>query len=55
MSASVSDFLPYDYSGQAIGLIAGKGSYPVLTAERSRDAGLPLRLISFMPKENHVV
>lgn len=42
-----SNFLPTDYSGQAIGLIAGKGDYPILTAARIREAGLPLRIISF--------
>lgn len=30
-----------------IGLIAGQGRYPILTAERIRHAGHPLRLISF--------
>ena len=47
MAASPSDFLPDDYKGEAIGLIAGKGAYPCMTAERIREAGLPLRLISF--------
>lgn len=42
-----SQFLPAHYSGEPIGLIAGKGRYPMLTAERIQAAGLPLRLISF--------
>ncbi len=40
-------YLPSDYAGQPIGLIAGKGRYPVLTAERINRAGLPLRVVSF--------
>lgn len=42
-----SVFLPRDFDGRPIGLIAGKGYFPILTAERIRKAGLPLRLISF--------
>lgn len=47
MTDQASVFLPGDYDRQAIGLIAGKGRYPILTAERIRQAGLPVRLISF--------
>lgn len=42
-----SAFLPADFQPRPIGLIAGKGDYPILTAERIRAAGMPLRLISF--------
>ena len=47
MAASTSVFLPDDYDGRPIGLIAGKGRYPIITADRIREAGLPLKLISF--------
>ncbi|MFW6218334.1 MAG: DUF1009 domain-containing protein, partial [Verrucomicrobiota bacterium] len=47
MTTAPSRFLPSDFDGRPIGLIAGKGRYPMLTAERIRAAGLPLRLISF--------
>ncbi len=47
MDSTVSTFLPANFDGQAIGLIAGKGLYPILMAERIRAAGIPLRLISF--------
>ena len=43
-----SKFLPDDFDYQPIGLIAGKGLYPILMAERIRAAGIPLRLISFL-------
>ena len=43
-----SKFLPDDFDSQPIGLIAGKGLYPILMAERIRAAGIPLRLISFL-------
>ena len=43
-----SKFLPEDFESQPIGLIAGKGLYPILMAERIRAAGIPLRLISFL-------
>lgn len=43
----VSTFLPQDFDGQPIGLIAGKGLYPIITAERIQKAGVPLRVISF--------
>jgi len=42
-----SIFLPSDYDGRPIGLIAGKGLYPIVTAAAIQRAGLPLRLISF--------
>lgn len=42
-----SAFLPNGFTPRPIGLIAGKGRYPILMAERIRAAGLPLRLISF--------
>ncbi len=45
--SSISSFLPQDFDGQPIGLIAGKGLYPIITADRVQKAGLPLRLISF--------
>lgn len=65
MSELPSAFLPSDYDRRPIGLIAGKGRYPILTAERIRQAGVPLRLISFQgetepelidrfPKEEHL-
>lgn len=47
MAAYPSAFLPSDYDRRPIGLIAGKGRYPIITAERIRQAGLPVRLISF--------
>ncbi len=43
-----SAFLPPDFDGQPIGLIAGKGLYPILMAERIRAAGIPLRIVSFL-------
>ena len=43
----MSAYLPDDFMPGPIGLIAGKGDYPMITAERIREAGLPLRLISF--------
>lgn len=45
--ASRSSFLPADFEDKPIGLIAGKGLYPILMAERIRGAGLPLRIVSF--------
>lgn len=42
-----SRFLPENFDQRPIGLIAGKGRYPILTAECIRAAGVPLRLISF--------
>ena len=47
MTAPISNFLPNSFDARPIGLIAGKGRYPMLAAERIRAAGLPLRLISF--------
>lgn len=48
MSHPASAYLPPDFDGQPIGLIAGKGLYPILMAERIRAAGIPLRIISFL-------
>ena len=45
---SISAYLPPNFDGQPIGLIAGKGLYPILMAQRIRAAGLPLRLVSFL-------
>ena len=42
-----SRFLPKNFERRPIGLIAGKGRYPILTAECIRAAGVPIRLISF--------
>lgn len=47
MSPPHSKFLPDSFDQRPIGLIAGKGRYPILTAERIRAAGLPLRIVSF--------
>ncbi len=47
MAAKPSIYLPDDFEARPIGLIAGKGHYPAIIAERIRQAGLPLRLISF--------
>jgi len=47
MTAPLSKFLPEAFDQRPIGLIAGKGRYPILTAERIRAAGLPLRMVSF--------
>jgi len=47
MTAPLSQFLPERFDQRPIGLIAGKGRYPILTAERIRAAGLPLRIVSF--------
>jgi DUF1009 family protein len=48
MPATKSKFLPEHFEDAPIGLIAGKGLYPILMAERIRAAGLPLRLVSFL-------
>jgi DUF1009 family protein len=48
MAPPISAFLPDDFDSSPIGLIAGKGLYPILMAERIRAAGLPLRVISFL-------
>jgi DUF1009 family protein len=47
MSLPLSNFLPDTFDQRPIGLIAGKGRYPILTAERIRAAGVPLRIVSF--------
>ena len=47
MPLGSSSFLPDGFTPQPIGLIAGKGLYPILMAERIRAAGIPLRMISF--------
>jgi len=47
MTAPLSKFRPEAFDQRPIGLIAGKGRYPILTAERIRAAGLPLRMVSF--------
>ncbi len=47
MTDKLSAFLPDDFGREPIGLIAGKGRYPIITAAQIRKAGLPVRLISF--------
>jgi UDP-2,3-diacylglucosamine hydrolase len=65
MITSTSVFLPQHFDNRPIGLIAGKGRYPILMAERIRAAGHPLRVISFqgetepefvaqLPKSEHI-
>ncbi len=65
MNTPLSKFLPDTFDQRPIGLIAGKGRYPILTAERIRAAGLPLRVISFagetepalvdsIPRDEHI-
>lgn len=65
MITSTSVFLPQHFDSRPIGLIAGKGRYPILMAERIRAAGHPLRVISFqgetepefvaqLPKSEHI-
>lgn len=65
MSHPLSKFLPDAFDQRPIGLIAGKGRYPILTAERIRAAGVPLRVVSFageteqslidsIPAEHHI-
>jgi DUF1009 family protein len=46
-TATLSAFLPQDFSGEPIALLAGKGRYPELSTETIRALGLPLRLIAF--------
>ena len=42
-----SAFLPADFNAQRpVALIAGRGSYPVITAAAIRQAGVPLRLVA---------
>jgi DUF1009 family protein len=44
----LSHFLPNDFdSTKPVGLIAGRGSYPKLVADRARELGVPVRLIAF--------
>ena len=48
MDTPVSRFLPDGFDGtRPIGLIAGRGRYPALVAERIREAGCPVALIAF--------
>ncbi|CAI8279892.1 MAG: Uncharacterised protein [Opitutia bacterium UBA7350] len=47
MSHPATKFLSSQFDGQPIGLIAGKGYYPILMAQRLLSVGLPLRLIAF--------
>ncbi len=47
MSGLPSSFLPSNFKEQPIGIISGKGRYPILTAEKIRAAGIPLRIVSF--------
>ncbi|KXU36539.1 hypothetical protein AXK11_04085 [Cephaloticoccus primus] len=43
-----SAFLPRDFDpSRPLGLIAGKGQYPLLVAQAARDSGVPVRLIAF--------
>jgi len=46
MPHPISKFLPDDYDQRPIALIAGKGRYPILMAERMRAAGVPFRLVA---------
>ena len=42
----MSRFLPDDFdASRPLALIAGQGNYPILLAERARQAGISLRLI----------
>lgn len=44
----ISKFLPHDFDSHSpVGLIAGKGDYPIITAQRIRAANVPLRIVSF--------
>jgi len=47
MPAAHSRFLPENFDARPVALIAGKGRYPILTAEKLRAAGVPYRLIAF--------
>ena len=47
MSHTSSKFLSSQFDGRPIGLIAGKGHYPVLMAQRLISAGHSVRLIAF--------
>ncbi len=45
---SLSSYLPSDFDrSQAVGLIAGRGVYPKLIADRARAEGIRIRLIAF--------
>lgn len=46
-NSGLSAFLPQGFSVAPIALLAGKGRYPELSAERIRALGIPLRLIAF--------
>jgi len=46
-STPLSNFLPKHFDSRPIGLIAGKGRYPILTADHIRNAGQSLRVVSF--------
>tara|TARA_B100000212_G_scaffold342569_2_gene330709 strand:- start:9037 stop:9876 length:840 start_codon:yes stop_codon:yes gene_type:complete len=49
----LSHFLPSDFdSTKPIGLIAGRGSYPKLVADRAKELGVPVRLIAFEDEAN---
>ena len=65
MPSPLSRFLPDDFRSEPIGLIAGKGDYPALSAQAIRQAGTPLRLVSLagetdsslvdaFPKDSHI-
>ena len=42
----MSRFLPEDFdAARPLALVAGQGEYPVLLAERAKEAGVPLRLV----------
>ena len=43
----ISTFLPSDFCDGPVGLIAGKGNYPILSAACIREANIPLRIVSF--------
>ena len=43
-----SKFLPHDFdASQPVGLIAGRGVYPKLLADKARSAGIQIRLMAF--------
>ncbi|MGC6423985.1 MAG: LpxI family protein [Lentimonas sp.] len=44
---ALSKFLPADFEAKPIGLIAGKGRYPILMAEQIAASGIPLKVVSF--------
>ncbi|MEM7791403.1 MAG: UDP-2,3-diacylglucosamine diphosphatase LpxI [Verrucomicrobiota bacterium] len=48
MDPPLSHFLQDSFSPAPIGLIAGKGIYPMLTAQQIRKKGIPVKLISFV-------